>query len=384
MLNYLMMQPVKILFGQGAVKQLGELLESQEKKKPLIVTDRGIVETGIIGKITSGLEAKGIQYALYDKVLPDAPLTYVEKGFAFCQSQKCDAVIAVGGGSTIDTAKGINLLRFNAPPLLRFTDFSTPMNQCEGLISVPTTSGTGSELSDGIIVSDEQGKKRGILATKAMSEFAILDPELTLELPSHLTAMTGFDALAHVVECCTSNHSTMLVDQTCLNACKTIHDWLPIAVNDGSNIEARSHMMICAALGGWMLAHGRAHAGHSVGHILGSRFGIPHGLACAYALPHVLEQNAPVIPERTKMIGEVFGVTFRGDESVEQIGEKTAAAIIHFRDEVLHMKPAVEFSHDEANFSEVANEIVDEGFQIFNVRKMEEQDALGILKKIFK
>lgn len=383
MLQYLLIQPVKIVFEPGAIRNLGELLRSQELQKPLIVTDKGIVAAGIAKKVTDVLDAEKFDYVLYDKVLPDAPVEFVEEGFKLSQDEKCDAVIALGGGSTIDTAKAINLLRFNDGPILRFTDFSTPMNPCKGLISVPTTSGTGSELSDGILLSDEQHNKRPILAPKAMSEFAIIDPELTIGMPPHLTAATGFDALAHAIECCTSNLANMLVDQIALGICKTIVQWLPVAVNDGDNVEARAHMSICAALSGWMLAYGHSNAGHSIGHILGAKYNIPHGLACAYATPLVIEFNAELIPERTKTIGELFGLQFSGKESPGEIGKMTADAIRKFRDETLKIKQASEFEHYPASYDDAAEAIVNEGFQIFNVRKMEKSDALEILQKIF-
>lgn len=383
MLNFLLMQPVKIVFGAGSIKDLPELLNTNNFKKPFIVTDKGIVNSGIIAKITDVLVNGDISYEIFDEVLPDAPVTLVEKGFSRCQQEKCDCVIAVGGGSTIDSAKAINLLRFNDPPILRFTDFSAPMNHSPGLITIPTTSGTGSELSDGLILSGEDHVKNAILAPNAMSEFAVLDPELAVGMPPHLTAATGFDALSHAIECCTTNLANMVVDQIALGICRTVVKWLPEAVKDGSNITARSHLMICASLSGWLLTYGHSNAAHSIGHVLGARFRIPHGIAVSYSEPYVIEFNAAAIPERTRMIGEIFGVSFNGEESPEEIGRKTRDAIIHFRDEVLDIRRAFTYEVDRSVFEDAAEDIVNELFQVFNARKMEKSDALGILNQIF-
>jgi alcohol dehydrogenase len=382
MLDFQMVQKVKVLLGNGAVKQLGELMTTMGVKKAFLVCDEGVVKAGIVQKAIDSIAEAGYDYFVYDKVQVDPPVGVIEDGVDVFAEQGCDVVIAVGGGSSIDTGKGINLLRYNDKPFLRFTDFSTPMNPSPGLIVIPTTSGTGSEISDGIVVTGEGHVKHPVLAVNGMAEYAIVDPELMIGMPPHLTASTGMDAFAHSVEGYTSNVANMFTDQICEGNMAAIIKWLPIAVQDGSNLEARGHMAVACSIGGWMLGYGHTNAGHSFAHVLGSMINLPHGFGVSYSEPWVLEFNAPAIPEKTRRVGELLGVSFKGDETPEEIGAKTRDALIAFR-ENLGIRKATEFEHDKERFPAIAKEIEGELFQFFNARKMTADDALEILHKMF-
>ena len=384
MLDIQLVQKVKVIFGPGKVSEVSEILKTEGHEKAFLVCDKGVKAAGIVDKIIDSLEKENIEYIMFDQVVPDPPSEVIELGSKLCNDNKCDVVIAVGGGSSIDTGKGINLLRFNEGPILRFCDFSTPMNLSKGLISIPTTSGTGSELSDGIVVTDENHNKNPILALNAMSEYAIIDPELMVGMPPHLTASTGIDTLTHVIESYTSNVANLITDTIVEKCIVNVVKWLPIAVEDGKNIEARSNMAVACSIGGWMLGYGHTHAGHSIAHILGAAFNIPHGFACAYALPEILEFNAVVLPEKTQRVAEILGATFKGDETPEEIGAIAKEAARVFRDEKVKLQPATNFKYDESKFEEVAEKITTEMFQVFNPRKMEVEDALKIVKSIFK
>ena len=164
---------------------------------------------------------------------------------------------------------------------------------------------------------------------------------------------------------------------------RTVVEWLPVAVRDGSNVEARAHMAIASTLGGWMLVQAHTNAGHSVAHLIGSYYGIPHGEACAYATPWLLEFNAPALPEKVRWVGELVGGKFTGRETPEEIGAITRDAFIRFRDEVLQLPPASRYNPDKSIFPTVAQGIVDEMFQMFQPRPMSVQDAMDILEKLF-
>ncbi len=383
MLNFQMYQRVKVLFGEGCVTQIGELVSFIGAKKAMIVCDKGVLDAGIVNKIKKSLDEAKLTYIIFDKVLPNPPIAVVEEGAVICKTEGCDCVIAVGGGSSIDTGKGINLLRFNDSPIMRFTDFSTPMNMSPGLITIPTTSGTGSEVSDGLILSDENHVKHPILAVNAMSDYSILDPELMIGMPPHLTAATGMDALAHCIESYTSSLANGMIDFFVEKGMETIIEFLPRAIANGADIEARSKMAVCSCIGGWMLGYGHCHAGHSMGHVVGAYFNVPHGCACAWAEPYVLEFNAPAVPERTKKVAQLFGATFTGDETPEQIGEKAREALLKFSNQVIKLTPPREFNFNESKFEEMSHAIEGELFQVFNPRKMTAADALDILKKIY-
>lgn len=379
-----MFQKVKVVYGEDTVKEIGQLIQHMNAEHPFIVCDKGVVQAGIIKRVTDSLDEKGIAYVLFDEVLPDPPVQLVEKAAGLCKARNCDCTIAVGGGSSMDTGKGINMLRFNEGPLLRFTDFSMPMNPSPGLICIPTTSGTGSELSDGMVISSEDGKtKHPILAPNAMADYAVIDPTLMTGMPPHLTAATGLDTLAHAVESYTSNTTNDVVKFFTEKAIEEVIKWLPLAVKDGGNLQARTQMSISCSIGGWMLGYGHTHAGHSFGHVLGASFHIPHGVACAFAMPYVLEFNAQVVPDNVRFIGEKLGVFFTGDETAEEIGAMTKEAACKFIYETVGMKQPKEFPYEEDRLEELAEAVEGEMFQIFQPRKMSKDDALRILKSIY-
>lgn len=387
MLQFILQQRAKILFNPGVVAQLGEVVRTSGGKRPFVATDKGIVAAGIADKVTASLRGAGIDCVVFDEILPDAPATLVDKGYDVLKREGCDAVIALGGGSTLDTAKAINVLRFNDGPIMRYTkgpESWATIKPSPGLIAVPTTAGTGSEMSNGIILIDEHHMKQTILSPDILPEYVVLDPELLLGVPPHITASTGMDALSHLLEGYFSKIANEMADIVCLGGAKAVIDWLPKVFNDPKDITARSYMMASATLGGWMLVNVATNTGHSISHVIGSLFGIPHGFGCAYALPPVTAFNAVVIPEKTKTVGKLFGVDFTDKETPEEIGIKVRDAMVHFRDTVLKMKPARDFNIDRSRLPEAAELVTKEAFQRFNVREVSVRQAQDMLEYIFK
>ena len=349
----------------------------------MVVCDSGIVAAGITDKVCKVLADAGVEYIVYDKVNPEPSHNVPDQGIVVFQENGCDVAVGVGGGSSMDCAKSINLLRYNEGPILRFAGPNVPMNLSPGVILIPTTSGTGSEVSDGLVMSSDDHMKHGCLAVNAMAEYAIVDPELMVTMPPELTAATGLDAFSHACEGYTTNIASVATDHIEEAVMRTVVEWLPVAVRDGSNVEARAHMAIASTLGGWMLVQAHTNAGHSVAHLIGSYYGIPHGEACAYATPWLLEFNAPALPEKVRWVGELVGGKFTGRETPEEIGAITRDAFIRFRDEVLQLPPASRYNPDKSIFPTVAQGIVDEMFQMFQPRPMSVQDAMDILEKLF-
>lgn len=382
-MDFTLMQNAKVLYGEGKVHEAGPLLRQIGATKALVVCDEGVKKAGILEKVTASLREAGVGFAVFDKVQPDPPSALVDEGAAFCRSEGCGAVVAVGGGSSIDTAKGINLLRCNEGCIMDYADPARAMNRAGDLVAIPTTSGTGSELSDGLVITSPGHVKCPILAVNAMAEYIILDPLLTVGLPAGLTASTGMDALAHSVESYTSTLATPLTDQISEGNIRAVLRWLPCAVEHPNAVEPRAHLAVASMLGGWMLRYGHTHAGHSVAHVLGAACGIPHGYACAYALPWVLEFNAPAIPEKTMEVGRLFGCRFTGGETPWQVGSAVRRAVIDFRDKALHLRPIADFAARPGDLDALAEKIEGELFQAFNPRKMYKDDARRLLEKIF-
>ncbi|MDR1185080.1 MAG: iron-containing alcohol dehydrogenase [Coriobacteriales bacterium] len=378
-----LIQKVKLVFGAGCIKDLGVLLRDGGFSRAFIVCDLGTVAAGLVGKVEASLTDAGLTAYVYDKVVPEPTHTVSEEGIRLFNEQKCDVVIGVGGGSSLDSAKAVNILRFNEGSILRFAGANALMNPAPNLYLVPTTSGTGSELSDGLVMSGDDGVKHGILATDAMAECAFLDPELLVTMPRTITLTTGLDAFSHACEGYMTTLSTPISDFMAEKTMQTIIKWLPLALRDGQNIEARSNMAVASTMAGWMLQYSHTNAGHSIAHIVTSFLGIPHGAACAYATPWVLEFNAAAVPQKVKEVGVLLGAAFTGDETPEEIGRLTREAYLRYCDEELQLLPASSYAVDRALFSQMAEEITHELFQVFQLRPMSKNNAHEILKKIF-
>lgn len=380
MLNYSIVQNTKVLLGLGSVAQAGELLKTEGYGKAFIVYDTGVREAGIITRIIKSLEESGIEYVEYDRVQSDPPAEIVDEGGALCRKSGCDCVIAVGGGSAIDTAKGINILRFNQGKILEYSTPGVDIKKCSGLLSIPTTSGTGSELSNGLIISDtEHNLKIAILAVNAMSEYAILDSELTVGMPVGLTLTTGLDVFSHVAEGYTSVLANTATDMMCEKIMETVVENLPIVLKNGNDLQARDKMHVSASLGGWMLTNSGAHVGHSVAHVIGGKFHIVHGAACAYGLPAVLKLITPECMDKVKKIGIILGANYIGTETVDEIGDKAAKAYIHFRDVVLGLKSIKEYKLEIKDINEIAQAVVNEPLAGLCPKKVNKEDAVKLL-----
>lgn len=258
-MNFSLLQNVRIVEGPGCVAKVGEILKEAGYSKAFLVFDCGVKAAGIVDKVVAALDSAGVAHVLFDRVLPDPPADIVDEGAEHCRREGCDCVVGLGGGSSIDTAKGINLLRFNDGNILSYASPDTPMKRSPGLLSIPTTAGTGSELSNGLIISNPgEGVKVPILAVNAMSEYAVIDPELTLGMPPGLTIATGLDVFSHACEGYTSILANAMTDMLCEKIMENVAAYLPAAHRDGSSLEARERMLVSASLGGWMLAQASA------------------------------------------------------------------------------------------------------------------------------
>ncbi|MDE6734606.1 MAG: iron-containing alcohol dehydrogenase [Desulfovibrio sp.] len=326
-MNFTFMQKVKIWEEPGALDRLGELMRELGYAKALLVCDPGIVSLGMADRALAAISREGLAAVLYDKVRPDPSADIIDAGAELCRVEACDCVIAVGGGSSIDVGKGVNILRSNPGHILDYATGSRAMAPSPGLVAVPTTAGTGSELSNGLIVTDPaSGVKVPILAVNGMAEYAVLDATLTLGLPPAITALTGLDVFSHVCESYMSRFACELTDIVCEKAMTDVVAYLPAAVANGRDMEVRRRMLSLASIGGWMLACASAHIGHSFAHVLGAKHHLPHGLACAWSLPAVFDFLARVEPGKIRRVGEILGARFDGSEGAAAVAEKTGTA----------------------------------------------------------
>ena len=289
-----------LLVGPGASARLGQAVAGFGHGRILIVTDGVIAKLGLLKGLTDALDAGGATYVVFDKITPDAPIPLIEEGIAFYREHDCDAIVAFGGGSSMDASKAIAVSISNPGKKLRdlagyFKGRHTPVP----IYAVPTTAGTGSEVTVAAVISDpERHNKLVIVDTRIVPKMAALDPTLMTGLPPHITAATGIDALTHAVESFIGQWSTRETDNMGLSAVGLIFENLRTAYSDGGNLQAREKMALASTYAG--IAFTRANVGyvHAIAHQFGGKYHTPHGLANAIMLPHVLKYSAPAVTER--------------------------------------------------------------------------------------
>lgn len=314
-----------ILFGAGAVSQLYDQLASLGVTKALICTDKGVSAAGTIEKVTASLAENNFPFVVYDGCLPDAPHPTVLAAAELARAEKIDVIVAVGGGSNLDTAKAVSAMVKNEKTFEELIGLPPPgrYEPDVDLVLIPTTSGTGSEATFVAVLSDSNTSlKHGVCVTHA--SLSIVDPELAATMPPGLTATTGMDAIAHACEAYTTvGMKNPMADQHALAALRLAARWLPVAVKDGGNIEARTYMSLASTLGGMAFIESMCNFGHGIAHAFGSRDHLAHGLVCGLAEPATLESFAESFPNLIRDIGEALGAVIPAEATNEEIGKAT-------------------------------------------------------------
>jgi len=317
-----MSQAATMQFGAGSLAILGDQLKMRGLKKAIIITDKGVTAAGVTAKVEAVLKDAGIESALFDDCLPDAPSDSVTLAANAARDSKADVIIALGGGSSMDTAKGAGLIIKDPKPITECAG-QPPRPPDLPIITIPTTSGTGSEVTIvGVISNSETSKKFGVVITGAT--LAIVDPELTLGVPPYITATTGMDVVAHAVEAITGVQRNPMSDLRGYEALRLVKAHLLTAVKDGSNIVARSGMSLASSLAGLAFSDSITTLGHAVAQTIASTLHLHHGLLCGLATPPQLELFATVVPQRVRLIAEIFGADIPLDATNEEIGKIAA------------------------------------------------------------
>lgn len=316
-----------LLVGAGSSQRLGEVVAGFGHSKVLIVTDSVISKLGLLKGLQDALTEGGAQSVVFDEITPDAPIPLVERGIAFCRDNDCDAIVAFGGGSSMDSAKAIAMAVANPKPLRQLAGYFKGRHSPMPIYAVPTTAGTGSEVTVAAVVSDPSKQdKVVIIDPRLVPKMAALDPALMTGLPPHITAATGIDALTHAVESFVGNWATPYTDGMALAAVGLIFGNLRTCYSDGKNIAAREKMALASTYAG--LAFTRANVGyvHAIAHQFGGKYHTPHGLANAIMLPHVMRYSAPAITKRLAMLA-VRAKLGKASERDDALAEKFLDAI---------------------------------------------------------
>lgn len=301
----------RISFGYGKISDLGKEVKNFETKKVLLVSDKNLRSLGIVGKVENILRSENLEVVLYDNVSPEPELEIADSAAELGKKEKCDLVIGLGGGSVLDVAKAVAILITNQGKAEDYQGFGSKIN-IPGIktILIPTTAGTGSEVTPTAVFINRKKKiKLGINSPYLFTNLALLDPELTLNLPREITASTGMDALTHAIESYVANRSSTISDMFALEAFELIWDNLPLAVENGKDRRARADLLLGSCLAGMAIANAGVGAAHALSYSLSVFFKIPHGLANGILIPYVMECNHKSKPEKFALLAKKMGIS---------------------------------------------------------------------------
>ncbi|MEN6412275.1 MAG: iron-containing alcohol dehydrogenase [Veillonellales bacterium] len=300
--------------GAGSIKEIKDLAADYAAKNVVIITDQGVWNSGLVEKPKALLEGAGVNVHVINNTPPEPAVDQVAAIFQAAKEFECQMIIGIGGGSSMDTAKIVSLLFTNNVNLRELVKGKAQIKY-RGIptIMIPTTAGTGAEATpNAIVLVPEEELKVGIVSEKMVSDCVILDPAMTVDLPKHITANTGMDALCHAIECYISKKANPFSDTFALKAITLISRSIREAYNDGHNLTAREDMLLGALFGGISIATSSTTAVHALSYPLGGKYHIPHGLSNAILLPDVMKFNLDVCEEKFKDIAVAMGLELAG------------------------------------------------------------------------
>ena len=372
-----------LLEGPGSIRKLPEFIKSKGLKKVLIVTDKGLMGLHLLDSLFEELDKAGVEYVVYDGTQPNPSIENIEDARALYVDNGCQGVIAFGGGSPMDCAKAA---------AARVTNPKIPVRKMRGVLklhhklppffAVPTTAGTGSETTLAAVVTDTAThEKNAINDIRLKPRFAVLDPELTVGLPPHITSTTGMDALTHAVEAYIGKSNVKSTEEYAEKATKMIFENIEKAYTNGKDIEARDQMLKASFYAGQ--AFTRAYVGyvHAIAHNLGGQYGVPHGLANAVILPYVLEYYGETAHKRLAKLAEIAGVKTTGSDK-----EKAEAFIEAIKTLNKNMNIPDGFDMvQEKDIPVIVERALKEGNPLYPVPKiMDKADCEAVIRRMMK
>ncbi|MCL6642200.1 MAG: iron-containing alcohol dehydrogenase [Candidatus Bipolaricaulota bacterium] len=363
--------PTRILFGVGALGNLRLECDTHGWKSALIVTDSGVRQAGLLERLTAQLE--GLDYAVYDGILPNPTVQCIEGAVALAQGR--DVLIALGGGSVLDSAKALNAVKTHGGSVLHYEGNDAVPGPCGPLVAIPTTAGTGSEVTFiAMVTVPERQQKLPLVSRYLAPTLAIVDPELTRTLPPSVTAHTGLDALTHAVETLVSVSAQPIADLLALQAIKLITQYLPMAVKEGENMEARANLSYAALTAGIAFSNGWTGMAHALAHALGGLYDLPHGLCCALALPATMEFNLETQRAKYEQIAQALGAA-SAQEGIARVRElmREVGVPMRLRD----------VGVPESDLDKITELALADGTILFNPRQPSAEELRALVQKVF-
>jgi alcohol dehydrogenase class IV len=372
-------QTCPIIYGVGTIGVLGEEVKKLGCTKVMVVSDENVSKLKIYAKGKQSLLDAGLKIIEFTKVVPDPSDYIVNEGGEIARAEKIDGIVAIGGGSPMDAAKGINVLVNNPGKVNQYfgNPFYTPGVP---VIMAVTTAGTGSEsTSVGVITDTVNNVKNSVIVNATLG---ILDPEATLDVPPEMTAATGMDAFAHAAEAITAKEPNPKSEALSVDAIKKVIANLPSAMADGTNIKARGDLLVASNFAGIAFNDALVHLGHAIAHSAGAKFHVTHGVFCALALPEVMKYAAAIDGTKVKIIGEAMGISFMGRESAEEIGEMVAEAIRNFI-KMINIKSVKALGISRDDFIAITPMIFQDACYNFVPKEVTKEEVEAILGNIY-
>ena len=374
----------KIVFGEGSLELLPEEVKLMSGKKIFLVMDEGFSSTTMAEKIVTILKEGGFPYILFNNVTPEPEPAWADEGADLARKEKCNLVVGVGGGSSMDVAKAVAILVTNNGKAVDYVGLEKVTGPGLPTIMIPTTAGTGSEVTFTAVFTMRQTRSKGGINSRFLyPDLALLDPELTVTLPPDLTATTGMDAFIHALEGFTSVQANPISDTLAREAIATIGSNLRLAVANGNNRQARREMLMGSLLAGMTLASAGVGACHALAYPLGAFFNVPHGLANAVLIPYVMRYNLVGTLERYAEVAELLevdtsGLTLR--EAAEMAVDKVSVLL----EDVGMLKSLKELDIPEGSIEEMAEAAMNVERPIANnPRLMTKESAISIYREVF-
>jgi alcohol dehydrogenase class IV len=348
----------RIIMGPGAIGQIAQEVVNLKAEKVLFVTDKGIIEAGLLNSAQQALEKANIEYAVFDDVEPDPRFEIVATCVDKLQQEKAELIIGFGGGSSIDIAKTAAIMATNEGPISEYFGIDLVPEPGLPAMIVPTTAGTGSEVTPIAILSDHHEKlKKGIVSPYLFPSVALLDPELTIGLPPAVTAATGLDALIHAVEAYTSVNANSMSDILALRAMELLYQNIRTAYANGNDLAARSAMLEGSLLAGMAFANAGVTAIHAFAYPIGAEFHIPHGIANALMFSHVISFNILGNVTKFAQVAQTFGLPTEGYDDLRK-AELGVEAIERLCDDLKVPRHLADFGIKEKNIPMLAEGVM--------------------------
>ena len=371
-------------FGPGARKELPGVVSRLGFKKALVVTDKGLMQFGVAKMVLDVMDEAGIQYEIFDDVKPNPTVTNVKNGIEACRQAEADFIVAIGGGSSMDTAKGIGIVVRNPEfsDIVSLEGVADTKKKSLPIIALPTTAGTAAETTINYVIIDETRQAKMVCVDpNDIPCVAIIDAELMYSLPKSLTAATGMDAMTHAIEGLITKAAWELSDMFEIKAIEMIYRYLPLAVDEPTNPKGRDGMAVAQYVAGMAFSNVGLGVDHGMAHPLSALFDVPHGVACAMLLPTVMRFNAPAALEKYVEIAKAVGV-YREGMSLEESADAACRAIEDLSARVGTNKRLTDLGITEADIPALADQAIADVCTPGNPRPVTREDIVNLYRAI--